>query len=105
MSWLAGALAAVGLLVVLPLLVAEGYELVPWLASKIVGRAVRHLPQAERDRYIEEWQSLVNDTPGRLAKLARALGIWVVAPFTGRAIRGLPQGSVQDEGISALAPE
>jgi hypothetical protein len=49
----------------------------PWIAERLIRRAVRKLPQDQRDRCEEEWRSHVNDTPGELGKLLEAPGcVW-----------------------------
>jgi lipopolysaccharide/colanic/teichoic acid biosynthesis glycosyltransferase len=77
--------------VVVPMLVNEFTDWLPWLATKMVKIAAHNLPLDLRDRYAEEWEAEVRAVPGGgLSKLAVAIRIWLGAPRTGAALRGLP---------------
>jgi lipopolysaccharide/colanic/teichoic acid biosynthesis glycosyltransferase len=45
-----------------------------WTAERLIQRAVRTLPESERERYNEEWRSHVDEVPGQIGKLIVALG-------------------------------
>jgi len=51
MTWLA-LLAAAALV---NILAAEIFDWCPWLAERVIRRAVRKLPADVRERYLEEW--------------------------------------------------
>jgi hypothetical protein len=63
------------LLIVLPLLLSEFTDWCPWLATRLVQRAARLLPEPNRARYEEEWLAELHEVPGRLAKLAVAVSL------------------------------
>jgi lipopolysaccharide/colanic/teichoic acid biosynthesis glycosyltransferase len=46
----------------------------PWIAQRLIERAVSRLPEAERDRFKEEWWAHINELPGNLAKIYAAWG-------------------------------
>jgi lipopolysaccharide/colanic/teichoic acid biosynthesis glycosyltransferase len=48
---------------------------VPWVVRNLIQKATAHLPEEQRDRFSEEWQSHVNDVPGAAAKLWVAAGL------------------------------
>jgi hypothetical protein len=54
-------------------------EWLPWLKNHLIERAVRRLPESERERYAEEWRSHVNETPGDLSRIVAALGFGFAA--------------------------
>jgi hypothetical protein len=80
--------------VLLPLLLAEFTELAPWLAEKLVQRAIEGLvPPDQRGlrRTLEaQLLSYLEDIPGKLTKLCTATVIVVHLPAIVRAHRGLP---------------
>ena len=51
----------------------------PWLISFIIDRAVRMLPESQRERFAEEWRSHVIEIPGDAGKLIVALGFFVAS--------------------------
>lgn len=60
----------------LPLLINEFGEVAPWLAGRIVRRAARRLENPEAtERYAEEWEATLEEVPGKLMKLLKALDI------------------------------
>jgi hypothetical protein len=59
--------------VVVPMLLDQCTDVFPWLAEKLVRRAARRLPEAERPRWEEEWLEELASKPGGLAKLLWAL--------------------------------
>jgi hypothetical protein len=67
--------------VALPLLLNEFGEWAPWLAVRLVRWTARRLGHRDdTDRYAEEWEGNLNEVPGKLAKLAVAIGMMVYAP-------------------------
>jgi hypothetical protein len=46
----------------------------PWTTRRLIERAVSRLPESEREKRREEWESDVNEWPGNLAKIYRAWG-------------------------------
>jgi lipopolysaccharide/colanic/teichoic acid biosynthesis glycosyltransferase len=76
--------------VLVPMLVGEFTDWVPWLAARLIKAATRTLPSSVRPRYAEEWLAELDAVPGKLAKLALAVHIFVRAPATSAAINGLP---------------
>jgi hypothetical protein len=101
MKWLGSILAAV----IVPLLLSEFTDWCPWFARRLVGRAVRRLPEASRDRWEEEWLGDLAAFEGRrLSILARGLWIYLRAPSWGRMLQGRPPLlSVLISRIKALA--
>lgn len=66
--------------VLLPLVVAEATELGPWLACGVLKLGARLVvPRARAARLEEEWLAGVDDWPGKLTKLVRALGLVLLA--------------------------
>jgi len=51
----------------------------PNTVEKLVGIAVRLLPEDQRERFAEEWLSDLRETPGNLVKLFHALGFIIAA--------------------------
>lgn len=47
----------------------------PWIVGRLVGRAVRKLPDEQRNRYAEEWFAHIDEIPGEIGKLIAALGV------------------------------
>ena len=84
MRWLVG----FGLGVLVPLLLNEFMDWCPWLSERLIHRAARRLPDADRARYQEEWLAELGEVPGKLAPLTMALGIVVRAGRMGRVLQG-----------------
>jgi hypothetical protein len=82
MKWLIGILLGL----VLPLLLAELSSWVPWLAHRVVRRAARHLPDAYRERYEEEWLAELEQVPANLPKLSVALSLYLRVDMVRRAL-------------------
>ena len=57
----------------------------PWLAARLTKFAVKQLPKSDRERYAEEWDSHVADTPGSVGKICVALGFSFAAQKIRRA--------------------
>jgi len=56
------------------LLLDDIKEWLPWITRYLIERAVSRLPESEREKRREEWESDVNEWPGNLAKVYRAWG-------------------------------
>jgi hypothetical protein len=50
-----------------------------WAIRRLIWTAVAWLPENQRERFAEEWQSHVNDVPGRIGKLCSAVGFLTAA--------------------------
>jgi hypothetical protein len=70
------------------LLAAEIWSHAEPLARWLVRRAVRRLPEAQRERRQEEWLAHLEETPGAVRKLLHGVGCWSGAPAVGRAVAG-----------------
>jgi hypothetical protein len=71
-------------------LLAEAFGWFPWLAERIVRRAVRALPPPEQERYEREWLVELDAVPGpALSKLAFALTVMWKTRATSAALRVL----------------
>ena len=46
----------------------------PWIVEHLVRRAVSKLPEAQRERFEEEWRSHIDEMPGDVGKLLAAIG-------------------------------
>lgn len=60
--------------VVITVLADECKAWLHWTAERLIRRAVRYLPENQRERYSEEWRSFLNDVPGEIGKFVSALG-------------------------------
>jgi lipopolysaccharide/colanic/teichoic acid biosynthesis glycosyltransferase len=95
--------------VLVPMLVNEFTDWLPWFAERLVGAAARTLPSAVRPRYTEEWLGELDATPGKLSKLVVAIRIFVRAPATAVIISGvlsfkaITGKSVFDKTVAASA--
>jgi hypothetical protein len=87
-KWLAAIFVTIGL----PVLLADlnDVNVCRWLGERLVRRAVHRLPKEDRPRWEEEWVRHINDVPGRLPPLARAVQIFFGAGSWGRLLRGSP---------------
>ncbi len=62
------------------LLLAEGTEIAPWMARRVLHTAARRLGSPEATtRYEEEWLALLEERPGKLLKLILAINILLFA--------------------------
>jgi hypothetical protein len=62
--------------VILPLLLSEFSEVSPWMARRLLVWAAVHVGDPRRaERYREEWLAGLQDVPGNLTKLVKALSI------------------------------
>ncbi|YCK37214.1 helicase-related protein [Actinomadura sp. ATCC 39365] len=62
-------------LLVLGALLAEGTEVAPWLAKRLVrwSAYIRHLDRRRAEVRAEEWEAIIESRPGKLFKLATSL--------------------------------
>jgi hypothetical protein len=101
-------------LVIVPILVIEFTDWLPWLATRMIRAAARILPLAARERYSEEWLAELEAIPGGgLSKLAFAIRICIRARLTAVELRGGRSSSLFRRafdrtaafaGLIALAP-
>ena len=62
--------------VVLPLALSELGEIAPWAARRLLTWGARRLPgRQQSERYREEWLAGIEEVPGKLTKLAKAVSI------------------------------
>lgn len=54
-------------------------EWLPWLAKKIMRKAVLLLSEELRERYSEEWAAVLDDVPGKILPFVTACGFWWTA--------------------------
>jgi lipopolysaccharide/colanic/teichoic acid biosynthesis glycosyltransferase len=69
-----GILGAIIIAVAGRLLSDDVKEWLPWITRHLIERAVSRLPENEREKRREEWESDVDEWPGNLAKVYRAWG-------------------------------
>lgn len=75
------------LLIAVPLMLSEFTEVSPWLALRLIRACARMLrDQESADRFIEEWGAELERIPGKLTKLAYALGRLLLLPLTFREV-------------------
>jgi hypothetical protein len=74
--------------VVLPLTLAEFSDWCPWLAERLVRWSARQLGDAkDRERYEQEYLAVLEEIPGKGAKLAAAIVFVINAPKMRWALR------------------
>jgi hypothetical protein len=62
--------------VVIPLALSEFSEISPWMAQRMLTWAARHVGDPRQaERYREEWLAGLQDVPGKLTKLVKAISI------------------------------
>jgi hypothetical protein len=75
-------------LVLVPMLLTEFTDWLPWIATRLIRRAAAQLPAERRARYAEEWAAEFSALPGgKLAKLAFGLRLCAHARATGAVLR------------------
>jgi hypothetical protein len=57
----------------------DAKEWTPWVTRRLLDRAVRILPESQRERYAEEWAAHLAEVPGVVAKLALSLQFQIAA--------------------------
>lgn len=80
-------LAAILLSILLALLSDELLSWSPRLATWLVHRSVKRVPQHLRERLLEEWLADINECPGRISKLFVALDTHRAAYLIGHQFR------------------
>jgi hypothetical protein len=87
---------------ILPLLLSEFSEIAPWAANRLLAWGASHLPNKElSERYREEWLAGIQDVPGKLTKLAKAISIvcYTVPALRRDASKASPQpGAIESLG-------
>lgn len=48
----------------------------PWLARKVLARAVASAPLEMRERMLEEWSAILDDMPGKFSPFLAACSLW-----------------------------
>jgi Bacterial sugar transferase len=71
-----------------------------WIIKHLVNRAVRTLAEEERSRFEEEWLAHLNELPGKVDKIAAALGFLSNARRISSAITVAKR--ILDAGVSTL---
>lgn len=71
-----------------------------WAIHRLIRNAIVWLPENLRERFAEEWQSHVNDVPGRIGKLCLAVG-FLTASY--RMEQTYEQNQLVEEWQKALA--
>jgi hypothetical protein len=69
-----GLIGAIASTIVARLLSDDAKEWLPWITRRLIERAVDRLPESQREKRREEWNSDVNEWPGNMAKVYRAWG-------------------------------
>jgi hypothetical protein len=77
--WILGVVAAA----LSPVFADEFKAWMPWFTKWLIRRAIGRLPEDQRERYREEWSSDIEETPGDIGKIFKAMG-FVQAPIGGR---------------------
>lgn len=96
--------------IVLPLLLSEFSEISPWAARRLLTWGSRRLPgNGLSERYREEWLAGIEEVPGKLTKLAKAVSIvCYMVPAMNWCINGSsylwPVRRIADALISRVAP-
>lgn len=96
--------------VALPLGLSEFSEISPWAARHLLTWGARRLPGRERsERYREEWLAGIEEVPGKLIKLFKAVSIiCYMVPVMNWRVNGpiylWPTRRIADAIISRLAP-
>jgi hypothetical protein len=74
--------------ILFPVLIVEGMDWLPWVATRLIRRAASHLPLEYRARYEEEWKGEFYALPGgKLTKLFFGLRIYAGARRTGAELQ------------------
>jgi hypothetical protein len=73
--------------IVIPALVNEFSDWCPALALRLVRWTARRLGSStDAERYAEEWEALLDEVPGKLGKLVKALSLMIYAPVLRRSL-------------------
>lgn len=91
MTWLTLLVAAA----VINLIAAEIFDWFPWLAERLIRRAVHRLPPDTRERYLDEWLGELDAVPGRgVSRLLFAAFVLAGAAKVSHELAGSPGGSI-----------
>jgi lipopolysaccharide/colanic/teichoic acid biosynthesis glycosyltransferase len=97
MSWFVIAVVAAALNVI----VAELFDWFPWIARRLVRRAVRQLPPDSGERYEDEWLAELHALPGRgISSLIFAVRIHIGASRVRQEIMGRSQPVLVSRGMT-----
>jgi hypothetical protein len=73
--------------VIVPALVNEFGDWCPTLALRLVRGTARRLGStADAERYAEEWEAVLDEVPGKLGKMVKALSLMIYAPMLRRSL-------------------
>jgi hypothetical protein len=84
--------------VVVTVLADECIAWLHWAVERLIRRAVRYLPENQRERYSEEWCSYLTEVPGEIGKFVSALGfLWAGLKMSRTASGQASQLSAESE--------
>ncbi len=66
--------------ILIPISLSELTEVSPWIAKRILNKVSKSLPETYSTRYLNEWLAELDAVPGKIAKLAWALSIYINLP-------------------------
>ena len=93
-------------LVLVPTLLTEFTDWLPWIAARLVQRAAARLPAERRARYAEEWAAEFSALPGgKLTKLAFGLRLCAHARATAAVLREEVKAEREKAQFSVGIPE
>jgi hypothetical protein len=96
--------------ILIPLIISEFSEVSPWMAKRLLAWGARRMPTTSlAERYQEEWLAGIDEFPGRITKLAKAIGIvlYMIPAMNWRANRAVylwPTRKVVYGLLSMVAP-
>jgi hypothetical protein len=76
----------------------------PWIGERMIGRAVRNLPESQRERYKEEWHSHLNEIPGKIGQLVSAIGFLAASWKMSKSLNGSTSQSSGDPKSAKPGP-
>jgi hypothetical protein len=93
-AWALTAMGALAVAVTSRLITDDVKAWIPRVTERIIAHAVSKLPEDQRSRFLEEWQSYVSDTPGDICKLRAAFGFVVASWKMARELRERPESQI-----------
>ena len=84
------------------MIVAVLTPLIPRFTTRLLRIAIRRLPEAQRERFSEEWASHIDEVTGEISKVAVALGCVSAAR---QMASSLESGLLRSQMKPAIAPE
>ena len=93
------AVAYILTVVIVPILIGECTDWLPWTATHLIRAAARKLPLTAQERYTEEWLAELDQLPGKLSKLVVALRIRFKARATSKALEGTKNPLLSDRHV------